>query len=129
VDDPQLRYQQMGHFDRAMIALTQQYRLLSGQTSKKNTVLQTNLDPANKVVCFVKDGLVFVFNFHPDQSVPDYKFWVPEPGKYQLVLNSDDTVFGGHGRVEASTEFFTDPEQFLRIYCTNRTAQVFKRVD
>ena len=129
VDDPQLRYQQMGHFDRAMITLTQQYRLLSGQTSKKNTVLQTNLDPANKVVCFVKDGLVFVFNFHPDQSVPDYKFWVPEPGKYQLVLNSDDTVFGGHGRVEASTEFFTDPEQFLRIYCTNRTAQVFKRVD
>jgi 1,4-alpha-glucan branching enzyme len=129
VDNPNLRYQQMGKFDQAMIELAKKHYLLAGRGSKQEKAVRTNLDSGNKVVCFAKGGLVFVFNFHPSASIPDYKFWVPEPGKYQIVLNSDDAAFGGHGRVEPSTEFFTDEEQFLSIYCTNRTALVFQRVD
>jgi 1,4-alpha-glucan branching enzyme len=129
VDNPDLRYQQLGAFDRAMVQLIKEHYLLSAEGSKKHAATQTNLDQANQVVCFVKDGLVFVFNFHPTRSIPDYKFWVPEHGKYQVVLDTDAPIFGGHGRVEAQTEFFTDPDQFLSIYCTNRTAQVFKKMD
>jgi 1,4-alpha-glucan branching enzyme len=129
VDNPDLRYQQLGAFDQAMIRLIKEHYLLSAEGSKKHAATQTNLDQGNKVVCFVKDDLVFVFNFHPTRSIPDYKFWVPEHGKYQLLLDTDDPSFGGHGRVEAHTEFFTDPDQMLSIYCTNRTAQVFKKME
>jgi 1,4-alpha-glucan branching enzyme len=50
-------------------------------------------------------------------------------GKYRLLLNSDDPKFGGFGRIDATQFYFTDQNQLLSIYMTNRTALVFERVD
>ena len=35
---------------------------------------------------------------------------VPEPGKYRVVLDSDDKSFDGEGRVGHDTDHFSSPE-------------------
>lgn len=123
-DNGLLRYEYLLAFDRAMIALVARHNLL--QPSLHPHLL--NEDRVNQTICFEKGGLIFVFNFHPTVSIPDYKFWVPQHGKYRLVLTSDEHEFGGHERIDLATEFFTDEKQFISIYNTQRTVQVFERV-
>ena len=75
--------------------------------------------------------LVFVFNWHPSHSQPDYAIEVPEPGKYRLVLSTDEERFGGQGRENAATEHFTytaDGRHYMQIYNICRTASVFMKV-
>ena len=37
---------------------------------------------SDKVMVFDRAGVVFIFNFHPSTSYPDYRVGVPAPGKY-----------------------------------------------
>lgn len=128
-DNPELKYQFLAAFDRGMLQLIKNNHILqSGQA------LQLNLDEANKTLIFEKGGLIFVFNFHVFNSIPDYEFMVPEPGKYQIVFNSDNPKYGGWGRVDESTDHFsyTNPANglsYLRIYNINRAVIVFKKTD
>ena len=43
-----------------------------------------------------KDNLVFVVNFTPMKR-DDYRVGVPQAGKYTLLMNSDETKYGGTG--------------------------------
>merc|ERR1711934_376931 len=87
----------------------------------------------DKVIVFERAGLVFAFNFHWDKSFTDYRIACETPGKYQPVLSSDDKDFGGHGRVAASAEHFSEPYQWqgrehsFLAYLPTRTALVFAR--
>jgi len=88
-----------------------------------------NVDETNKVLIFERANLIFVFNFHPSNSVPDYEFWVPKGGKFKYLLNSDDAKFGGHERIDQSTiheSFKKEGGDFIKIYCVNRTALILK---
>ncbi|GAB4480121.1 MAG: alpha amylase C-terminal domain-containing protein [Thermoflexibacter sp.] len=134
VDNKLLRYEYLKHFDKAMIKLSTDYQLLKNIPSR-NPARQLNMDEVNKIVIFERAGLIFVFNFHTTHSIPDYKFWVPQAGKYKIVLNSDDEQFGGFNRIKPEVEYFTLPEEtesgtenFLQIYIPNRVALVFRRV-
>lgn len=127
VDNPELKYQYLGAFDREMLSLIKGYGLLQTEN-----VQQLNMDETNKTLVFEKAGLIFVFNFHVFNSIPDYEFMVPEPGVYQVVLNSDNPAFGGWGRVDESIDHFsfTNPSNglsYLKIYNVNRTALVFRK--
>lgn len=64
---------------------------------------------ADRVVAFERGDLLFVFNFSGTSSYTDYRVGVEWPGKYKCVLCSDDKRFGGHGRVDTSSEYFTEP--------------------
>jgi 1,4-alpha-glucan branching enzyme len=156
-DNGLLRYEFLQTFDKAMIQLATDYQLLKNIPAH-NPAKQLNMDEANKVVVFERAGLIFVFNFHTTHSIPDYKFWVPQAGKYEVVLNSDDEKFGGFGRIKPDVEYFTLPEEveikqeetkegeakeaetkkemvkkqvenFLHIYIPNRVVLVFKKID
>lgn len=70
----------------------------------------------DKVVAFERAGVLFVFNFHPVQSFADYRVGIEEAGEYQIILNSDNTEFGGFGRIDTSVKFLTVPEG----YCGRR---------
>ncbi len=95
VDDPDLKYRQLARFDRHMIRLCKKAGLLaSGDPS-----LLWDHD-ADKILAFLRGGRVFVFNFHSDRSFPDYGLPVPR-GTYRMTLDTDDVVFGGHGRLVA----------------------------
>lgn len=124
VDSPRLKYQFLGAFDKKMIETIKGNQVLS--VAKVN---QINMDNLNNVMVFERNHLIFVFNFDVRKSIFGYKFKVPEPGKYQLLLNSDDLDFGGFGRIDNTIEYFTNADSELSIYLTNRTGLVFKKVD
>jgi 1,4-alpha-glucan branching enzyme len=75
---------------------------------------------------------VFVFNWHPTGSRPDYAIEVPEPGTYRLLLSTDEERFGGHGRENPATRHFTytapDGRHYMQIYNICRTASVFVKI-
>ncbi|MFQ3576580.1 MAG: alpha amylase C-terminal domain-containing protein [Cytophagales bacterium] len=121
-----LKYHWLSDFEKDMLAVgTQNNLLLSDQAQ------QLNMDAENKVIIFERNNLIFVFNFHPSNSIFDYRFRILQPGKYQIILNSDDKKYGGHGRIDNDYiyESFTNfgPE-FLSLYITNRTCLVLKRL-
>ena len=50
-------------------------------------------------VVYRRGPLVFVFNFHPHESFNDLRIPVPDPADYKIVVNTDNKLFGGQGRV------------------------------
>ncbi|MEX2567840.1 MAG: alpha-amylase family glycosyl hydrolase [Cyclobacteriaceae bacterium] len=122
-ENPKLRYKHLLSWDMAMVQLIKKHRILTAPFAE-----QLHADPSNKVIMFKRGDLVFAFSFHPDKSIADYKFRAPSMGKYRLVLNSDSPEYGGFDRIDESQFYFTDQNQLLSIYMTNRTALVFEKV-
>ncbi|MDF1590622.1 MAG: alpha amylase C-terminal domain-containing protein [Desulfobacterales bacterium] len=125
-DDPNLKYQFLLRFDRDMIALAKQFRLL------ETPEIQLRHEHSDdKILAFSRAGLLFVFNFHPAGSRADYRIGAP-PGKYVMVFDSDAAIYGGHGRVAPDQFHFTltDNEKmdnhYLSLYLPNRTAIALK---
>ena len=126
VDDKKLKYRFLNEFDRAFIHLITESDVLNSLPAA-----QLNMDTQNQTIIFERNNLVFAFNFHVGNSVPDYKFIVPSPGEYEIVLNSDEEEFGGHGRIDSSVTHHTTEDQYgnahLSLYMTNRTVLVLRK--
>ena len=124
-DDANLKYHQLGLFEQAMITLAREAKLLASPVPHQ--LWEHNDD---KVLIFQRAGYIFAFNFHPAKSFSDYQFPAPS-GRYHILLNSDDTNFGGHGRVDNQVLHLTltpshphHPPHRLSLYLPNRTALV-----
>ncbi len=124
-EDPNLKYRFLDRFDQAMIALVRERRVYSAAWA--NRLCANNGD---KVLIFERAGLIFAFNFHPVNSFTDYAFPAP-PGSYRVILDSDDSCFGGHGRIDLAVRHFTligehpdHPPHRLSLYLPCRTALV-----
>lgn len=124
VDNPNLKYQFLGRFDQAMIDLARAYNLQRAPYPKL-----LNIDQTNQTLIFERAGLIFVFNWHPVNSIPNYQFNVPEPGDYKLALSSDDWQFGGFQRQDSNLLYPAVSDGNgggkISIYNTNRTVSVF----
>ncbi|MEZ6036675.1 MAG: alpha amylase C-terminal domain-containing protein [Planctomycetota bacterium] len=124
-DDELLRYRHLGQFDRALIALAQQHGFPDGQDEYLLLA-----DDEKKLLAWLRAGLVFVVNLHPTRSYAGQPVPVA-PGEYEVVLDSDAVVFGGHGRQQATRhETFTDRihRHFVPLYLPARTALVLRQV-
>ena len=127
-----LRYAWLGDFDKAMIKLVKRYKVLADGYAW-NLVM----DECNKTMAFAHGDLLFVFNWHPSASIPDYELPVQAPGKYVPLLSTDERRFGGQERQAMDGEHFSFPAQdgdnterpHIRIYNTSRTATVYLRTD
>ncbi len=123
-DDPDLKYSFLARFDHDMINLVRCFHLLESGLR----LLYEHSD--DKVIAFERSGLVFVFNFHPSCSHADYCIDVP-PGKYKMILDSDASEYGGHGRLQKDHSHFTflkdsggHKRNLLSLYLPTRTAIV-----
>jgi 1,4-alpha-glucan branching enzyme len=126
-DSPFLRYSQLWEFDRAMIGIVKEYRVL-----RENYPFRLQMDEGRQTMVFARGGLVFVFNWHPTLSVPDYPIEVPEAGKYRLALTTDEERFGGLGRESLTTDHFTyeaNDRHYMQIYNICRIASVYLKID
>ena len=128
VENPDLKFRFLGHFDKVMLDFITKYEILDADFGSL-----LNADDWNKTIVFERNKLIFIFNFHINLSIPDYEFMVTEPGDYRIVLNTDDPEFGGHGRIVKETIFITqyhekEKQHSLKIYNTNRTAIVLERI-
>ena len=129
--DGSLRYSCLGDFDREMIRTVKKYRLLA-----QGYAYNRGMDAANKTIVFNHGDVVYIFNWHPSASIPDYIMEVPEPGRYRIILNTDDRRFGGQGRVDDSVVAFSFPRDsadgicrhYIRVYNVSRTALMLKRL-
>ena len=130
-DHPDLKYGLLAAFDRAMLMLVRQSGFMQAPWANH---LFEHAD--HKVMAFERGGLIFVFHFDPVNSRPDYR--VPAPaGKYRMILDTDDTAFGGHGRLAPRQEHFTlgdNPDDArttprLSLYLPSRTALVLSKAD
>ncbi len=125
VSDPLLRYRDLAAFDREMIALEERHGLLSAAPIEAICIHEDQ-----KLLAFRRGPLVFVFNFHPSASYPDYRIGVPEPADYRIILNTDDFWFGGHGIVQTGQVYprqnveIHERKQSIQVYVPARTAQV-----
>lgn len=126
-----LRYGDLQKFDRAMISLTKNFHIL-----RSGFAYNLLNDHANKTIAYEQAGLVFVFNWHPNGSIPNYRIPVPMAGRYRLLLNSDSVAFGGFARIDPRSEYFTTTvlenghrRHYLSIYNISRTALVFEHID
>lgn len=122
VDNGYLKYEWLNNFDVEMIHLIKDSHLLGAGFAN-----QLWVDEPNQLLAYERGGLIFVFNWHHSNSKDGFTFKVPQPGKYRIVLNSDDANFGGHARIDNAVPHFTNEEGELSVYITSRTAIVLKK--
>jgi 1,4-alpha-glucan branching enzyme len=124
-DDKLLRYAQLNEFDRAMQRTEDKYGWLHAPQAFISLKHE-----GDKVLSFERAGLLWIFNFHPTNSFTDYRVGVDRPGTYRIVLDSDDHEFGGFGRNQKETRFFTFDLPWngrgnsLQVYIPTRVALV-----
>ena len=123
-DDSNLKYALLAKFDQDMMLIAEQYNIL--ECVGPQLLYEHNDD---KVIAFTRGDLVFVFNFHPERSHVDYCFEAT-PGKYRMVLNSDDAACGGYDRLIPDQVHFTrkreEKSHYLSLYLPARTAVVLR---
>ena len=99
--DANLKYHLLARFDRDMITLAKANHLFNESIPQL-----LYLDSEKKIIIFRRANLIFAFNFNPYQSFSDFRFGAP-PGKYQMILNSDATEYGGYDRLAPFQTHFT----------------------
>ncbi|MDD7651065.1 MAG: alpha-amylase family glycosyl hydrolase [Candidatus Faecousia sp.] len=123
-DNPNLKYSFLNEFDKAMVALSQKYKLLAGESYNLWT------SQKDKLLAYTRKHLVFAFNFHPTKSQDGFFLPVQEAGLYQVILSTDEPRFGGQDRISTTQlyEARREPNGQLgfRIYLPSRCAMVLK---
>ena len=125
VDNPDLKYQYLNAFEKAMVDMAKKNRVIGGRD------IQLALDNTAKTLVYQKGGAIFGFNFHPVNSYDGLLLPVPEAGEYQVLMSSDDFCFGGHGRIYHQSyraDIQENGRPGLRLYLPSRTAVVLKKV-
>ena len=125
-DRDDLKYGQLKSFDKAMLSLVKERRLLS----KKTKLLAG--DPERQVITYERGGLVFAFNFSPYNSYEGYWLTVPTAGKYRVIMSTDEERFGGHNRISQEYVYTArrprGKDAQFQIYIPARTGLCLEKV-
>lgn len=129
VDNKDLDYKYLGDFDKEMIATIKSER--NFQNTKLQEIWHNDDD---QILAYMRGDLLFVFNFNPNRSFTDYGFLVPT-GSYDVVLNTDNTKFGGFGFTDDTITHLTNYDklyvdqhkEWLKLYIPARSAVVLRK--
>ena len=124
VDDDALRYKHLNAFDCAMQHLDIIHHILADEG-----IHLLFIHEDTKQIVYERGGLIFAFNLHSIASVTDWRIPVPQQADYRLILNTDDTAYGGHGAVEGTHYPWQDvaiegQAQSIQLYVPARSALV-----
>ena len=99
-----------------------------------NDIFRLWLDNDRKVIAYRNKDIVYIFNFHPQNSYDSFQVPIHDKGKFKVILDTDDEEFGGLGRI--SKEFIYESKNLentdydgIEIYIPSRTALALKKVD
>ena len=90
VENGYLKYGLLNDFDKAMIHLARERRILSQPYAK---LLWIN--GRDRVLAYERGGLVFIFNFDPQRTHRDYVIPVSVPRDHEMLLSTDQAAYGG----------------------------------
>ena len=124
-----LRYELLGDFDKAMLALISRTGALEAGMPR---CLRQHED--DQILAYSKAGCIFVFNFHPTRSQQALFIPAPELGDWRVVLSTDDRAFGGYGNIDTKTVYHTWAHDDamgdgFTMYLPARSAAVLRRTD
>lgn len=122
VDAPDLRYQQLDHWDKSMIKLATENSILTSAPPD-----QVHLDADQKIMVYERAELIFVFSFHPTESFFGYQIRMSKQEKYQIIIHSDEKIYGGFDRLDKEIKFETNENCEISLYIPSRTVQVLKK--
>ncbi len=128
VDRTDLKYKYLNKFDKEMIGLVSKSNLLNVFPFHAQII---NNDDG--IIAFMRNGLLFVFNFNPEKSFTDYGISVAE-GRYKYIFSTDELEFGGFGRVDENQVYNAglidaDENRYqIKMYLPARTAFVLEKV-
>lgn len=115
-------------FDKDMMKLDEKEKILSRGPPNIHHVNNSNM-----VISYIRGPLLFIFNFHPENSFEIYNIGVEEAGEYQVILNTDEIEYGGLGRVKGdqylkrTTNKRVDGFRYsLEVPLPSRSARVYK---
>lgn len=127
-DNETLHYQSIGNFDRAMLQILGNKNLFAQAFANR-----THCDEQNQILAFEREDYIFVFNFSPTLHFDEYRIPI-NPGKYELVLSTDNSNFGGFDRIEEKVYYSTAGQtytslkaNYLQIVLPAQTGLVFQR--
>lgn len=129
VDDQKLTYHYLADFDAEML------KTIKNVKAFQNIPVQEIWhNDGDQIIAYMRGDLVFVFNFNPKISFTDYGFLVSN-GAYEVILNTDNTIYGGNGLTDDSIKHLTnyDPlydgegKGWLKLYIPARTAVVLRK--
>ena len=129
VDNKELCYHYLGDFDQQMLKVLKMQKDI-----QKTPVTEIWTKDDDQVLAYQRGELLFVFNFSYNRSYTGYGFMVRQ-GAYQVLLNTDDVAFGGHGLNDDSIRHFTnydpllarDNKGWLKLYLPARSAVVLTK--
>ena len=125
-ENPELRFHWLLDFDRDMINMVKNEKLLEEPYIQWIT---DNL--ADQVLSFRRKDILFIFNFNPTRSFEGYGIQI-EPSKFKIILQTDAHAYGGFNRIDDRMTYYSIPEaglgstHYLKIYLPSRTAIVLK---
>jgi 1,4-alpha-glucan branching enzyme len=124
-DDPGLKYRFLAEFDNALMQLVTD---LAGGGHARLVFISAN----EHIIAFERGGIFVILNFHPDRSFTDYPLETL-PGRYSLVMDTDEQRFGGPGRLAPKQVYSTQPlvrdnvlQHRLRLYLPSRCALILR---
>ncbi|MBQ2668611.1 MAG: alpha amylase C-terminal domain-containing protein [Clostridia bacterium] len=127
-DNQSLRFKYLNEFDKVMISHAKRQRMMVGEPH------QLMISQPDKTLVYERNNLVYAFNFHPTDSFNGYFIPVPQEGKYQVILTTDEYNFGGQNRIaiphtyEAVRSPDANNQIGFRVYLPSRCAMVLKPV-
>lgn len=125
LDNKDLKYPLLNHFDQQMIHFVSQHQIL------EHPAYPYVQNCEQQLLIFERNKAIFVFNFSPMYSYTDYEVYAPH-GTYKIVLNSDSLSNGGFGNIDEAIEYKTflkEGTTKIRLYIPARTCFVLEKVD
>ena len=121
--NPELRYSRLRLFTSELIKKC-------GAMLHTGCARLTHCHDSDGVLAFCRDNYMFAVNINPKISFTDYGLAAAQ-GEWEMILNTDDKRFDGHGRLPENLELLSekdaDGEYRLKVYLPSKTAVVFRR--
>jgi len=128
-DDENLRYHDLNTFDGTMVRLMKEEKLMGEEGLECLWC-----DSTRKILAYRKKDYLFLFNFHPLDSLPDFELPLHVKASYQVILDTDEDRFGGFNRIDHGCQYETralpsrEGDMGILIYVPSRTGMVLKKV-
>lgn len=119
-DNGYLRYNDLKNFDIGMMEFLKMPNVMTGE------IKPIIIDERKKVISFIKNDYIFIFNFNKEISFEDLEILPYKTGEYRVLLDTDKKEFGGKGRISHEYVYNANPE--FKIYSPSRTAMVLHKI-
>ena len=126
-DATYLRYKYLYNWDMAMNNIDEVFHFLP---DKRQYI--TLKHEGDKLIVFEKGDLLFIFNFHPNQSFDNYRIGTLWGTPHKILLDSDEAKFFGKTRLTyghehtfpAIHESWMNRPNYIQLYIPSRTCMV-----